>query len=372
MRTTIIVSLLFPLILYSCDRSRSLLESGRTSRPHSREGPAETPISLIAKTDSLDYTRIFNVTYLRFEIQNRTDSIAYFTHCAERISFVLQKKINDVWIDSGGWGRICMALYRWGEKQLPANSVYSGYVHITDEGNYRLLFPFSWETNQGRGNHLDTLYSNEFTVRNSDISIWTHAQKFTDKLTGTSYTYIPKSNEISVKYSADTDLMQLNNFAHRYNLKLRVSKLDTYHYALFGLSEQDSLAEIGPEISQDPQVLHALPAYVDSEGHSVYVDPTWFIVQFKEEVNEEDIEALVLNWGSAIVMQQNVPGLYILRGAGGVRNWTVFDDVRSRMSHFEVQYTRPLRHNLFTWEHTEKRSAQRNTALPNSLCSGSP
>jgi len=347
MRTTIIVGLFFPLILCSCDSSSSLLESDRGSRPDSREGATETPMSLLAKTDSLDYTILFEGIYIRFEIQNRTDSTAYFTHCAEKISFVLQKKVNDVWIDSGGWGIFCEAIFSMGEKQLPANSVYTGYARITDQGHYRMLLPFSWQTIQGEGSELDTLYSNEFTVRNSDISIWTHAQKFTDKLTEKSYTYIPKSNEISVKFSADTDLMQLNSFAHRYNLELRASKLDTYHYALFGIAEQDSLAEIGPEINHDPQVIQALPAYVDNEGNNVYVDPAWFIVQFSEGVSDEEIEALILTLGSAIIMKQDVQGLYILRGVLGVRNWTVFDDVRYRINHPEVKYTKPLNH---TWE----------------------
>lgn len=330
MRTVIILGVVLSLILNSCEKEISPIASV-TSNDISRD--------LFAKTDSVHYIIRLLHARVRFEIQNRTDSTAYFAHCGEKVIFVLQKKVNEGWVDFGGWGNPCLAVFSMGEKQIPKDSTYFDYVMISHEGTYRLLFPFSWQSNSYWTESLDSLYSNEFLTKKSEVSIWTYTQEFTHNLTGKHFSFAPKTSEISIKFLPDVDSVQFRNFRNRFNLGLRGSKLDTHNYAAFRISKHDTLSKIGPEIIQDPLVIDAVPTYIDKEGNDIFVDPEWFSVQFYDGASNEEIEKLLRMWGSSIVMKQNVEGLYIVRGNEA---WSIFDDIRSRMEYLEVKYTEPL------------------------------
>jgi hypothetical protein len=328
MYKTLIITIITSLVYFSCEDNLSPIEQ-----------PNDNRNILSVNSDSSSYTIEYISTQVKFEIQNRNDSTAYFYSCGSRINFIIQRNVNNIWTNKESWGiNSCPGDLSSGIRSILKDSIYYDYIEISEEGTFRIIIPFSYDKTLNLP-MSDSLYSNEFVLRKAPITTWTKKQTFTHKQSGQSYYYFPKEKEIIIKFLPNLKLNQLDNFMLRFNLSLKEDKLDLNNCAVFNTSEHDSI--IGPIIIKDSLVISALPTYLDNENNDIIVDPAWYIIQFNDSVSIERIENIFTMHGINIVKRQEV-GSYIITGALGVRNWCIFNDIKLMMEYPEVNFTEPL------------------------------
>ncbi len=169
-------------------------------------------------------------------------------------------------------------------------------------------------------------------------SIWVQKQQYTDKLFHKTFVFMPLKDQIGIKFIKSASLIKMMELASFYSLQLEEDALESYHYGVFKLSNEDSLSIIGPKIILDSLIAGALPIYIDQESYIRYLDPEYFTVQFVDSITEEKAENIITNWGSIIAIDQWTPGYYTLYLPQGM---TVFDAVRKFMQCDEVKFSEP-------------------------------
>ena len=140
----IIFSIFLILILASCTRDRSPLESSENR-------------GIILETDREEYE--LN-SFANFTLINQSDSSAFFARCGVQFVHYLEHYKNDIWIESGR-RRACRDSLNYFE--IKSGQTYSfGQKRVTTLGKQRLRVNYSNNLVNGP---LKTFYSNEFIVK---------------------------------------------------------------------------------------------------------------------------------------------------------------------------------------------------------------
>jgi hypothetical protein len=98
---------------------------------------------------------------VRFEVRNDTDDDAFFFHCADRVSFVIEQRLDGVWTEHLRHGPICPAIYSAGVIVLiPGSAVFDERI-IEPAGTFRVRYDTGPRSRSIGSVHA---YSDAFTV----------------------------------------------------------------------------------------------------------------------------------------------------------------------------------------------------------------
>jgi hypothetical protein len=120
--------------------------------------PMEPLESLAITTDRTNYAL---GEQINVEIRNDTAVDAFFDHCRHRFSHVIQQRIEGQWLDRGGWGPVCPAIYISGVEMLIPGSAKLMTVASGQRGTYRIVFETG---SQSRAIGAVTVASNVFQI----------------------------------------------------------------------------------------------------------------------------------------------------------------------------------------------------------------
>ncbi len=118
--------------------------------------------TLIATTDSSEYSYNGSPVFIYLTIKNVTDSTVYFSHCGGLYIHAIERFEKEEWKKISWWGRICLDIYSQGVKALEVDSLYREKIVFSSQGIYRLFYPFGRSYDSSRE---DSLYSNTFIIR---------------------------------------------------------------------------------------------------------------------------------------------------------------------------------------------------------------
>ena len=124
-----------------------------------KQNATEPTQELTVQTDKVLYAPNETIAIL---LCNSTRSTAFFGHCAYRLGFYIEKKVNSTWVEKSSVAIVCLAIYPIGVRAVESRMSNGDTIVIGEAGTYRLRFPFGWQLSN---TWADSLFSKQFTVQ---------------------------------------------------------------------------------------------------------------------------------------------------------------------------------------------------------------
>ncbi|WP_247048718.1 S8 family serine peptidase, partial [Arthrobacter rhizosphaerae] len=168
---------------------------------------------------------------------------------------------------------------------------------------------------------------NEQTPANSNYS-------YVDTSTGRQVTFTPKADEAMITFQDRPTSDAVRDIVRDTPVLSLSEGMDLERgFAAVYLTPGEDMAAAARSLEARPEVSGSLPVMIDENGAARYFLPDELTVQFKEEVGQEQAEAIIQEHRSRVVVQQRTPGYYTLAVPAGtglfeaIREFSDLDDV---------------------------------------------
>ncbi|MDZ7269953.1 MAG: S8 family serine peptidase [candidate division KSB1 bacterium] len=138
---------------------------------------------------------------------------------------------------------------------------------------------------------------------------------FTDKLFGKHFVFMPKPDEIMVRFAVKAkrlDRASAEAAVVQSRLTVVHEALARYDFGVYRLPAGSDLESVAAQLRASGTVQAICPVMIDQDGYTRYFMPDEFTVQFDERLPEAEMLAIIRNAGCRIVKKQWTPGYYTL------------------------------------------------------------
>ncbi|MBN2354815.1 S8 family serine peptidase, partial [candidate division KSB1 bacterium] len=139
--------------------------------------------------------------------------------------------------------------------------------------------------------------------------------QYVDKLFGTRFTFVPKSDELMIKFATAGNTLQKAAVASviASNGLAPVHDAVTLHqFGVFKVPAGASMADMLQKLEREPAVAAACPVMIDQDQNTRYFIPDEFTVQFHRALSREEMVGIIKSAGCDVIKQQWTYGYYTL------------------------------------------------------------
>ncbi len=194
---------------------------------------------------------------------------------------------------------------------------------------------------------------------------------FTDKLFGKHFSFIPKTDEVMIRFAAQPKKLDQNTVqaaTAQAGLTLLHEAIAQHYFGVFRLPAGSDFESATARLRASGVVQAVCPVMIDQDGYTRYFMPDEFTVQFDPRLPEAEMLAIIRDFGSSIVKDQWTPGYYTLALPPEME---LFETIREFMRLPQVQFAEPsyIGFNDFAFDPNDASYAQQ-WALRNTGATG--
>ncbi|CAN2042847.1 hypothetical protein GMMP15_940044 [Candidatus Magnetomoraceae bacterium gMMP-15] len=161
---------------------------------------------------------------------------------------------------------------------------------------------------------------------------------YNDKIFNKIYSFTPKHDQIMLRFTSQTQKIEINNLVFQFQLQAVHPLSFKYRFGIYQIPNEMNMEMMLKQLRNSDSISKVTPVMVDQEGFTRYFLPDEFTVQFKKELEENQMLAIIESEGSQVIKKHRTKGYFTISVPNGK---TIFQAIRDFIEQPDILFAEP-------------------------------